>query len=118
MVHNDSEKLSFSTKIKVIFNDSVFGPGVVQIMELVQNTGSLSQAYRTMNLSPSKGWRIIRNTERELGFPLFETTIGGKDGGGARLTKKGEDLLNRYRTFIHQLNMEAEKLYNKYFHNF
>lgn len=112
---SNNKEANFNTRIKIIFNDSFFGPGVAQIMELVKETGSLSQAYRTMNLSPSKGWRIIKSTEEELGFPLFETIVGGRGGGGSKLTEKGEDLLNRYKAFMEELNTEAEKLYNKYF---
>lgn len=115
MVSNNDKKLNFNARIKIVFNDSVFGSGVAQIMELVQSAGSLSQAYKAMNLSSSKGWRIIKNIEEELGFPLFETVVGGKGGGGSKLTEKGEDLLNRYKAFVHELNIEAEKLYNKYF---
>lgn len=118
MVLNSGKKSNFNTRIKITFDGSVFGSGVAQIMELVQSKGSLSQAYKTMNLSSSKGWRIIKKAEGEWGFALFETTVGGKGGGGSRLTKKGEDLLNRYKAFIFELNTEAERLYNKYFYNF
>lgn len=115
MALDNDKKLKFNTRIKIMLNNSSFGSGVAQIMELVQSTGSLSQAYKTMGLSSSKGWRIIKSTEEELGFSLFETIVGGKGGGGSKLTEKGEDLLNRYKAFIHELNIEAERLYNKYF---
>ncbi len=118
MIFNNSRKSNFNTRIKITFDGSVFGSGVAQIMELVQSMGSLSQAYKTMHLSSSKGWRIIKKAEEELGFALFETTVGGKGGGGSGLTEKGEDLLNRYKAFICELNTEAERLYNKYFYNF
>lgn len=115
MISNNGERLKLNTRIKVTFTNSNFGLGVAQIMELVKSTGSLSQAYKIMNLSSSKGWRIIKKTEEELGFALFRTTVGGKGGGGSRLTEQGEDLLNRYKAFIHELNVEAERLLNKYF---
>lgn len=115
MISDNDERLKFNTRIKIIFTDSNFGSGIAQIMELVKSTGSLSQAYKAMNLSSSKGWRIIKKTEEELGFALFETTVGGKGGGGSRLTEKGKDLLNRYKAFVYELNAEAEKLLNKHF---
>ena len=105
----------FNARIKIVYNDSTFGPGIARIMELVEETGSLSKAYRIMELSPSKGWKIIKNAEKELGFPLFISVIGGKGGGKSELSKEGEDLLSRYQSFVSELNMEAEKLYKKYF---
>ena len=115
MILDNGKRLKFNIRIKIIFTDSNFGSYIAQIMELVKSTGSLSQAYKAMNLSPGKGWRIIKKTEKELGFALFETTVGGKGGGGSRLTEEGGDLLNRYKAFVHELNAEAEKLFNKHF---
>lgn len=98
-----------------MLNDSGFGSGVARVMELVQKKGSLSQAYRIMGLSSSKGWRIVKRAEKELGFPLFETEIGGEGGGGSKLTRRGKELLDRYKAFAHELNTEAERLYDKHF---
>lgn len=110
------ENLSdFKVKLKVVLNDSLFGPGIVRIMELVKETNSLSQAYKIMGLSSSKGWKIIKNAEEKLGFPLFNTVIGGKGGGKSELSKEGEELLTKYKAFVNELNFEAEKLYHKYF---
>lgn len=106
---------NFNVRIKIIYNDSTFGPGVARIMELVKETGSLSEAYRIMELSSSKGWKIIKNAEKSLGFPLFNSFKGGKGGGKSVLTADGEDLLNKYKAFVLELNLEAEKLYTKYF---
>ncbi len=115
MTLNSKKNLNFNATIKIICNNSTFGPGVARIMELVKETGSLSEAYRIMGLSSSKGWKIIKNAEKELGFPLFVSVIGGKGGGRSELSKEGEDLLNRYQSFVSDLNLEGEKLYKKYF---
>lgn len=115
MVFGGDFKLNPNAKIKIIFNNSIFGPGVIEIMELVQKKGSLSQAYRDMNLSASKGWRIIKKTEEELGYPLFATIVGGQNGGGSCLTKQGADLLRRYKAFAGELTAETERLYEKHF---
>lgn len=112
---NSYEDLNYNAKIKIVFNNSAFGPGVAKIMSLVKETNKLSEAYRVMELSPSKGWKIIKRAEKELGFPLFVTVVGGKGGGKSELTAEGEDLLFRYESFVNELNIEAEKLFHKYF---
>jgi len=105
----------YDTKIKVTLNDSTFGPGIASIMALVKETNNLSEAYRIMELSSSKGWRIIKKAEKGLGFPLFASRIGGKGGGKTELTKEGKELLEKYQNFVDELNIEAERLFEKYF---
>ncbi len=111
MVNKDN----INTRIKVIFNDSTLGPGLIQIMTLVKETNSLSKAYKAMNLSSSKGWKIIKNAEESLGYPLFASKVGGLGGGGSQLTEEGKVLLLKYNSFVKELNKEAEILYEKYF---
>lgn len=115
MSYNKDDHWNYNFKLKVVFNDSLFGPGIIRVMELVKETNSLSQAYRDMGLSPSKGWKIIKNAEEKLGFPLFNTVVGGKGGGRSNLSKEGEDLLRKYKAFVEELNIEAERLYKKHF---
>ncbi|MCF6460710.1 helix-turn-helix domain-containing protein [Clostridium sp. Cult3] len=115
MTFETDRELNYDIKTRIISDDAAFGPGVARIMTLVKETNSLSRAYESMGLSSSKGWRIIKEAEECLGFPLFLTTIGGKDGGSTKLTKEGEQLLAKYQSFVDELNKEAEKLFNKYF---
>ncbi len=53
----------------VFHEDPAFGRGPARIMELVRQTNKLSEAYRIMGLSSSKGWKIIKRAQNDLGFP-------------------------------------------------
>ncbi|MBU5425165.1 LysR family transcriptional regulator [Tissierella pigra] len=117
MSNNFNDKLDYHIKVTIFLNDSIFGPGIAKIMELVKDTNSLSEAYRIMGLSSSKGWKIIKKAEESLGFPLFITTRGGSGGGKSQLSKEGEELLNKYETFISKLNIEGDKLFKEIFLN-
>lgn len=115
---NSNKNINYDAKIKIIFdkNSSVaFGPGVAKIMALVEKTNNLSEAYRLMGLSSSKGWRIIKQVEKELGFPLFVSEIGGRGGGSTKLSKEGKVLLRKYQSFIEELNIEGKRLFKKHF---
>ena len=92
-----------------------FGPGVAQILNLVKQKGTLSEAYKIMKISSSKAWKIIKNAESDLGFKLIHTVTGGSSGGNSTLTKEGEDLLNRYTAFTKEIDDYASKLFEKYF---
>ncbi|MBC8590999.1 winged helix-turn-helix domain-containing protein [Wansuia hejianensis] len=111
------ENLKYKVKTRIYKVDSSFGPGVARIMELVKETGNLSKAYRTMGLSSSKGWKIIKRAEEDLGFALIESITGGSGGGKSRLTEEGELFLEKYSNFTKDLEIQCEKLFYKHFYN-
>jgi molybdate transport repressor ModE-like protein len=68
-----------------------------------------------MNMSYSKGWKIIKEAEKQLGYPLLITRSGGAEGGFSQLTPKTKDFLNRFLSMEKELNEKTEELFMKYF---
>jgi molybdate transport system regulatory protein len=60
------------------------GPGKVELLVLLDETGSISEAARRMKMSYMKAWSLIQTMK-----PLVESTRGGPAGGGAKLTADG-----------------------------
>lgn len=115
ILSNKISNLKFSIK-PIVFNDyPAFGPGVVMILELVEKTNSLSETYSKMGLSSSKGWKIVKRAEEDLGFPLIESVAGGRGGGYSSLTKEGKDILDRYHGFTGELDKAAREIFKKHF---
>lgn len=112
------DKLTFQLRTIIHRKEYSFGPGIARIMELVKETGSLSKAYDIMGLSSSKGWRILKRAEEDLGFPLIKSTVGGSGGGNSKLSKEGEVFLEKYYQFIEEIDREAEVIFNKYFDSY
>lgn len=117
MKEDYTESLNFTIKTIVFNEDPAFGKGVAQIMNLVKETGRLSSAYKIMGLSSSKGWKIIKRAEKDLGFQLFNTIVGGKNGGNSSLSVEGAEFLNRYNSFIDELDKTSKKLFIKHFYD-
>lgn len=92
-----------------------FGPGIAQFLSLIDHTGSMQTACRQMHMSYSKGWKIIKDAEKQMGFPLLLTKSGGSDGGFSQLTPKSKDYLTRYLAMEKELDMTAKRLFQKYF---
>ena len=115
MTENDNSNLKFTLKPIVFYEYPAFGPGVVKILQLVKETGSLSKSYRKMRLSSSKGWKILKRAEEDLGFPLVESSVGGKEGGYSLLTTEGQDMLHRYKKFTQELDLASKEIFDKYF---
>lgn len=115
MYSDTNDSIDYKVKIQVFKSKKGFGPGIAKIMELVKETGKLSQAYKSMNLSASKGWKIIKRAEEEFGFPFIISEVGGSGGGKSCLSVEGEDLLRKYNLFVSELDVEAERIFNTYF---
>lgn len=90
---------------------------VAMLLQLTDETYSVRQACKHMQLSYSSGWNAINLLERELGYAVVERSQGGSRTGRSHLTAKGRALLKAYSTFSALLQDEAEKLYGRCFGN-
>ena len=92
-------------------DDCSVGPGKIELLEHIRETGSLSQAGREIGMSYRRAWLLLDSLNTSFRTPVVETSIGGKAGGGAALTEFGASLLSAYR----QLEREFTTLANKRF---
>jgi len=84
---------------------SVIGPGKAELLERIEQCGSISAAAREMDISYRQAWLLIATLNDAFGQPLIDTAQRGRSGGGARLTTLGKRILTTYRT----LQAKAEK---------
>jgi len=73
----------------------VFGRGREILLLAIDETGSLSQATKKLNMSYRGAWGRLKASEDRLGLKLTERS--GKKKRGMELTKEGRDLLEKYR---------------------
>jgi molybdate transport system regulatory protein len=77
--------------------DTALGPGKADLLEAIRETGSIAAAGRRLGMSYKRAWYLIDTMNDHFNAPLVVSTKGGKAGGGAHLTKLGEDVLAAYR---------------------
>lgn len=77
--------------------DNRIGPGKVQLLEMIAEHGSISAAGRSLGMSYRRAWMLVEAMNSGFGQPVVEAQIGGKAGGGARLSTLGADLVAHYR---------------------
>lgn len=104
----------YKLSVRLFTEDKCFGPGLATLLALVRERRSLRAAAAEMGMAYSKAWRILRDCETALGFPLLDSTTGGKNGGGAVLTPKGERLLADYEDFCRGLTAQADVLFQSH----
>ena len=100
---------------KMFTDRKCFGPGVVQLLALVDELHSLRAAAMSMSMAYSKAWTVIRGAEEGLGFKLLTSTAGGKHGGGAVLTDEARQMLAAYENYCEKLRAYGEKLFEETF---
>lgn len=93
----------------------VFGEGPYQLLEGISETGSLRNAAKKLDMSYSLAYNLIKNIEKNLGFPLITSKSGGPGGGGSELTPKALKLMKKYRGFQDESAAALEELFKKYF---
>ncbi|MEM9230084.1 MAG: winged helix-turn-helix domain-containing protein [Pseudomonadota bacterium] len=85
-------------RLRVVFPERVMlGPGKADLLALIGETGSISAAGRSMQMSYKRAWLLVETMNTAFAAPLVESTRGGPKGGGARLTELGMQVLATYR---------------------
>lgn len=76
----------------------MLGPGKAELLERIRDTGSISAAGRAMKMSYKRAWMLVEEMNAAFRDALVDSTRGGPNGGGARLTAAGQAVLTQYRS--------------------
>jgi molybdate transport system regulatory protein len=104
--------MAMEPKVKLWMEEGgllVFSDYRMQLLQHVADTESLAQAAGRMGLSYRRAWGKIKEIERNLGFRLVQSEVGGVGGGRTRLTRKGENLLAQYRRFRAAVEVDVDR---------
>jgi molybdate transport system regulatory protein len=72
------------------------GPGKVRLLERIEQHGSISAAARSMGMAYRHAWELVDGLNQFFARPVVEVSVGGRSGGGARLTRWGHELVRRF----------------------
>lgn len=89
--------------------DRALGPGKIRLLEAVKQSGSISQAGRSLEMSYRRAWLLIDDMNRCFREPVVEAQPGGAQGGGAAVTAFGEQLIKKYRAIETQATAAAKE---------
>ncbi|MDR1149987.1 MAG: LysR family transcriptional regulator [Spirochaetaceae bacterium] len=93
------------------------GPGMINLLEAINETGNMRRAVESMQLSYSKGWKLLNSLEAWLMYPVTERQQGGSGGGKANLTEDGVAFLKKHRAFEADCEKAVRDIYDKYYSN-
>ena len=95
--------------------EKFFGEGPCRLLKGIDRTGSLRSAAKEMEMAYTKALRLVSRAEEALGFPLTERTVGGKGGGGSRLTPRAKEFIEQYEAYRDACYQANAQLYHQIF---
>ena len=97
-------------RLRILMGAAVaLGPGKADLLDAVEQAGSISAAARTMGMSYRRAWILIEAMNRDFKQPLVKTSAGGSGGGGAQVTMAGQEALRRYRAMENKATAAVKK---------
>ena len=76
----------------------LLGEGRVRLLKTIEKTGSLNKAAKMMGMSYKKAWSLIDAVNSRAKKPVCIASVGGKKGGGTKVTAYGKTLISAYET--------------------
>ncbi|MBX3453541.1 winged helix-turn-helix domain-containing protein [Ferrovibrio sp.] len=80
--------------------EAFLGPGKADLLEGIAATGSIAAGGRRLGMSYKRAWLLVETLNGYFAEPLVTAATGGKAGGGAQLTRLGQEVLARYRAML------------------
>lgn len=100
----------FRGRIWIDGNDGTFlGHGRVALLERIREYGSITQAAKSMEMSYRHAWDLVASMNQQAKRPFVELATGGKGGGGARVTKDGENAIELFWKFSEDFQVFLER---------
>jgi molybdate transport system regulatory protein len=97
-------------RFRVDFTESCsLGPGKIELLESIQQTGSLRQAAHALGMSYRRAWLLLDGLNRSFSEPVSTASIGGQGGGGVTLTPFGLEVIRCYRAAAQAIESVAQQ---------
>ena len=85
------------------------GIGKIWLLENIRKTGSITNAAKEMKMAYRQAWQLVEEMNQRAEHPLVEKLLGGKGGGGAKLTQAGEKAITIFYEIERRIKDFAEK---------
>lgn len=90
-------------------NGAFFGPGPVELLERIADTGSINKAAKEMKMSYKKAWELVSVLNAQAASPVVIAQSGGEKGGGSTITEEAMELIKYHRQLRERFKVFLEK---------
>lgn len=110
-------KFKLNGRVWIEGEERFMGIGRFQLLEHIEQTGSISAAAKKMGMSYKRAWDLVQSMNSQSDTPMISTQAGGERGGGAILTEEGKRWVTLYshlqQKFQEFLEVESSRLRNE-----
>lgn len=107
-------RLHMECSIRLAKDDAVLDTELSYLLRMIGYTQSIQLASEYAGIPYTKAWRAVKKLENELGIQIVESNIGGKKGGGSKLTEQGTELVEQFSRFREEGTRMLKMLYKEY----
>lgn len=114
---SDIQHLHIRTKtwIENDQKDLLFGKGKTEILELIEQEGSISKAAEKLGMNYKKAWTHIKILQQNIDDELVILRKGGGGKGGTKLTPRAQELIKAYRQLQEEIEVFANQRFKELF---
>jgi molybdate transport system regulatory protein len=106
-----SNTMGLSSSLRLHLTDDQFlGGGRIQLLEKIDELGSISRAAKALEVSYKTAWDMARTINNLAPMPLVDRLAGGKGGGRTCLTNEGKKILEQYQIVQGELQRVLDNL--------
>jgi molybdate transport system regulatory protein len=98
-------RLSVATELGDLLGDTR-----IRLLEAIGRHGSIVKAARAVPMSYKAAWDALDAMNNLTAKPLVESFVGGRRGGGTRLTEHGRRLVALFRAVEHEYQGALDRL--------
>jgi len=106
-------------KVKVWIEDDeenlIFGGGKTQILELIEDNGSILEAAKKMDMNYKKAWSHIKILQACIQDELVIVNQGRGANSGTTLTPKAKEIIEAYKILKKDVKEFTQKRYKELF---
>ncbi len=106
------------SKIKIWIEDNennlIFGGGKTQILELIDETGSILEASKKAGMNYKKAWSHIKILQEYIDDELVIVNKG-RNSGGTTLTPKAKELIENFKKLRYEVKEFSQKRFKELF---
>jgi len=95
-------------RIKIRVGNGAVGPGKINLLEQISQTGSISSAAKACSMDYRRAQYLLETMTEALGTTMVKTVVGGAQGGGAELTANGQALVKAFRSLDDCVRLAAQ----------
>ena len=106
-------------KVKVWIEDEnrnlIFGSGKTEILNQIDQTGSIAKAAQNVGMNYKKAWSHIKILEEYIEDDLVIAKKGRGEDSGTKLTSKAKELITLYKTLDEDIKNYSKQRFKELF---